>query len=49
MPTLATVKVIVILGCCALIIITLTYYGYGAWLRDKARTAERRRNSSGGA
>jgi hypothetical protein len=39
------VKVVVILTSCALVIIALTYYGAGAYLRDRDR---RRRKGDGG-
>ncbi len=42
------VKVVVILVCCALAIVGLTYRGVGAWLRDRQRNAEKRRAPGGG-
>jgi hypothetical protein len=42
--TLAGVALVVILGC-AFVIVGLTYYGVGAWLRDR----ELRRRSDPGA
>jgi hypothetical protein len=39
------VKIVLILGCCALVIIGLLYRAVGAYLRDRERI---RRNSAGG-